>query len=94
MHIQTRPRIHRGSNDDVDGKDDNDDTDQPGQRAAGGGDVSREPRKGYGQRKIDGTHDAKALFQRVFTCKDSFRYSRERASQSLPKNRQNFKFEK
>ena len=27
-------------------------------------------------------------FQRVFACKDSFRYSRERASQSLPKNRQ------
>ena len=32
----------------------------------------------------------KGFAQRVFTCKDSFRYSRERASQSLSKIRHKF----
>ena len=44
-----------------DANDMNGDAIQPGQRAAGDGDVSKEPRKGYGQRKNDGTHDAKAV---------------------------------
>ena len=39
----------------------NNDAVKVGQRAAGYGDVSKEPRKGYGQRKNDGTHDAKAV---------------------------------
>ena len=33
---------------------------RPGQRAAGVGDVPKEPRKGYVRRKNHGTHDAKA----------------------------------
>ena len=40
--------------------DGNDDTVQPGQRAVGVGDVPKEPKRGYVQRKNHGTHDAKA----------------------------------